>query len=375
MYTPCSGWRLNVVDSYRDTGSDLAVFRVLYASYVFVHKVPTAGWISDAPVAFFRPPIGLAAISVSFPPLWWVVSWNVMLVVSIVMLLFGYRTKVASIGVAVTLLVLNSWEYSIGKINHDILLVIAPAILAWSGWGNSLSLDAHRNQIRDERSAARMRALLALIVGYAMFTAGFSKAWTGWLDPEMKCTYSHLVRNYYTTGRSTMITEIALTVGGGAYWKLADWATVALEVAFLPAVVNRRWFCWVAALASVFHVGVLLMFGISFAANIIVYGAFVTYPGIVRCQRYGSVARKWAGSGAVYRQSVAFLMAICACVGLGMVWSGKPLTACLPVSVPQVVVCIGGVVGLTFICRSIAEILRSCRERMSRQGTLSEEGK
>ncbi len=210
--------------SYALKTGDLAIVRILYASFVLIQIVPVAAWLPLAPKAFFHPPLGPAALFTGTPPASVLLALNILLTLFLSLLLVGWRTGVASVGTGVTLLILNSWAYSLGKINHDIFLVLVPLVLAFSGWGRALSVDAQRRPAPESAEAeAWPVALLALLVGFAMFTAGWVKATTGWLDPEARATYGHLVQNYLFTGRETWAGAWALRIDSDWFWKPGDW--------------------------------------------------------------------------------------------------------------------------------------------------------
>ena len=183
----------------------------------------------------------------------------------------------------------------------------------------------------------------ALLVGFALFTSGWAKATTGWLNPDLKCTYGHLATNYLVTGRETWAAKLALPIQSAWFWKGADWATVALELAVLPAALRRRSFCLVLALVTVFHVGVMLLFDISFRVNVIAYGAFVRYADLPVMASLGArpLSRKVA--------LVAFVAA-CAC-GLTGTLLGRGLVG---TSLDEIIVGIGGLVGVVYLLRGCA---------------------
>jgi hypothetical protein len=103
---------------------------------------------------------------------------------------------------------------------------------------------------------------------------------SGWLDPTTDATYGHLARNYLFTGRETWAGGLALGIDSSWFWKPADWAAVALETGFLLAAIRRQWLCLWMALATLFHIGVLVLFAIPFSANVMAYGAFVGYTAL-----------------------------------------------------------------------------------------------
>src|SRR5262245_19503126 len=203
--------------------TDLAAYHILSCIYVLLTCLPSATWLRHAPPAFFSPPASLAALFTTFPSSSLLLGLNVLASLFLSMLLIGLYTRVASVGTTITLLLLNSWAYSLGNINHDILLVITPFVLAFSGWGNALSLDARGRgtPLPDTRKGSWSLTLLALLIGIAMFTTGWAKVSTGWLNPATLSTYGHFLNNYFATGRHTWIAEHALQMDSFWLWKLA----------------------------------------------------------------------------------------------------------------------------------------------------------
>lgn len=267
-----------IFEGYRTRSSDLAVYRILYSAYVLLVWLPMGLWLRHVPQAFFNPPVSLAALFTTFPPTFILSALNVLLALFVSMLLVGLLTRVASVGTCIVLLVIRSWEYSLGKINSDILLVITPLVLAFSCWGDVFSLDALRrstpapNTLRGSWNLT----LLALLIGIAMFTSGWAKVSTGWLDPMTQSTYGYFVY-YYVTGEPCWVADLALRIEFAWLWKLADWFTAALEIGFLFAAFHRRAMYIFMAIACLFHLSVWLLFDIVFTHNIITYGAFVRY--------------------------------------------------------------------------------------------------
>jgi hypothetical protein len=338
----------SLVESYALSARDLGIYRILYAAFVLLAVVPVAAWIPSAPRAFLNPPTGPAALFTNAPPSGVILGLNLLLTLFAALLLVGWRTSFASVGTGLTLLALDSWRYSLGKIDHDILLVVAPLVLGFVGWGRALSIDATRRSTADtsqggSQAEAWPVALFALLVGFALFTSGWAKATTGWLNPDLKCTYGHLATNYLVTGRETWAARLALPIQSAWVWKAADWATVALELVVLPAALRRRSFCLVLALVTVFHVGVMLLFDIPFRVNVIAYGAFVRFTDLPLLASLGvrPVSRKSA---------VVAFVAACAC-GLTGTVLGHGLVGS---SLDEVIVGIGGLVGIVYLLRTCA---------------------
>jgi hypothetical protein len=331
------------LESYALRAVDLATFRIFYASFVLVAVVPIASWWPVMPRAFFNPPIGPAALFTAPPPPSVLLGVNALLSLFAAMLLVGWRTSVASAGTGLTLLALDSWAYSLGYIVHDILLVVTPLVLAFSAWGRARSVDAARRPSpARERAEAWPIALLALLVGFAMFTAGWAKATTGWLDPKLRCTYGFLVCNNRGAGRETWAMEWALGVDSDWFWKIADWLTVALELAFLAAAIHRRSFCLILAMASLFHLRALLLLDIQFAHNLIAFGAFVRYTEF-------PLFRTPIKSSPFPRSKSAVAFAATCAVGFAGTLGGRTAAEVLHIPLPEVAVWAGAVGGVAYI--------------------------
>jgi predicted DCC family thiol-disulfide oxidoreductase YuxK len=252
-------------DTYSTNAESLAFCRILYAVFLLSTVLPAYLWISDYPDSFFSPPYGLTYFfTVGFPPRWFFVCLNLILIGAAMLLLFGRAVTAASLAAASALLVGDGWAYSFGKIDHDIFAIIAPLALVLAGWG--------RRRVR-----VWPLALLALMIGLGMMTAGWAKAMSGWLDPSSQAVRSHLLVNMITAGRPGVVPAAALRLGLPAAWEALDMSTVAIECAFLFAIVSRRAFVAVCALMCLFHFGVAVLFQITFTPNLVAYAAFVDW--------------------------------------------------------------------------------------------------
>jgi uncharacterized membrane protein YphA (DoxX/SURF4 family) len=334
-----------IFESYRTTLRDLAVFRILYALCVMLTCLPAAGWLERTPSAFFSPPPGLAALFSSLPPRAVLIGLNIPLALALQMLLLGFHTRAASAAVTVLLLVINSFGYSLGKIDHDILLVLTPLLLAFSGWGAAYSLDSLRRRA-DQTDAVRgswCLAMLALVIGIAMFTAGWVKLTTGWLDPNTHSTYGHLLINYAVTGRHTWLADQILGIESFWFWKTADWIVTFMELMFLVAIFRPKWMRSMLAVACLFHFGVWLLYDIVFMPNVVAYGAFVSYTSLPFVSTLTVFLRRRFQAA---WQSIVSL-AVCAMAGLIVtaLWTGKPMTVLSPLPIDRSVVVIGVVFG------------------------------
>jgi len=301
---------------YHVSDEQLGLIRVLYCVFVlFVIGVPSFTWIADNPQLLFDPPLLSAANLLSGWPSYatlWILSLS--LVILFLLLLFGLFVPTVSVLAGLLLIAGSNLRFSFGKIDHDILLVLPPLVMARSGWGNRYTLA--RTSTAPNRSGLCL-GVLSVVVGFAMFTAGFQKLTTGWLDPRTQASYGHLIQNFYGNARGVLLAPLALHVRSKWLWEGLDYSTVFFELFFIIAVM-RRWLfrAWIA-LAIVFHTGTLLVLDIGFAVNFSTYLAFVEWPLprklalslrtswlLAACVSLVVLAIWWLGSGPSQPQSV-----------------------------------------------------------------------
>jgi hypothetical protein len=234
--------------------------------------LPLLTHLSDRPKAAFRPPFGPIMLFDHLP------SRVVLLVlcyataVAAAFLLFGLWPATSSVVLATLVMIAFGLSNSFGKIDHGHLLFWAPAILAFSGWGNALAVGSRRTGEGVVRHWAVR--LLALVIGLSFLTAGYEKWRHGWLDFDTHATYGYLLGSYVINGQRGWLAPAAASMTWGPAWEVLDWATVILEVGLIFAALNWRIWRFGMVLATYFHLGVLLLFNIVFAGNVVVYGAF-----------------------------------------------------------------------------------------------------
>ena len=325
---PTDRW---VFDEYAPCLPGLAAVRVAWALVLIAFYLPVSRWATEMPPAFLDPPPGLPAAIVALfggalPPTWVVDALNVLLAGATVLVLVGHRTLLASFVAVGLLLVLRAIGYSFGKINHDLLFVMMPAFLAPAGWGGAMSLDAARRpelyRGDDDRGRGWFVALFAGVVAVMMFYAAWKKLRGGWLDLDRSAVWYHVFRNQIGREREPVASELALEMTPAWFWEAQDWATIALEGAFVIAVFRRRLFALVCATAVFFHVGVWATMSIFFAANLVAYATFADWrrhlgrPWVARLFAAGD---RLAGR---LRPGVAWAAALV--VGLGVTFVGNP---------------------------------------------------
>jgi hypothetical protein len=265
---------------YRTDPRSLGVYRILFGTYVLLQLLPDGLWLRNLPSPSFSPPVSVAALFVHYPPYWVLFLLNAATLFCVCALIIGWNTVLASLGVAVGYVLIESFAFADGKIDHSIFGALIPLTLAFSGWGAALSVDSRRGDSEARRFSANqpwLLATLAILIGFAVLAAGTAKVHGGWLRSDTLATRWNLIANYYIVGRKLPVAFWAMQHFPPWVWKALDVTTVLWETGFILTVPNRT-SCRVAcALGSFFHFGVWQLMGIPFHPNLVTYGAFVAW--------------------------------------------------------------------------------------------------
>lgn len=244
----------------------LSIYRVLFAGAVLL-MFPDFTWIRHFPDALYAPPPGPMRLFGGFPPTAALVALTAAVALCAACLLLGVKVRAASWLLTGCLAYGYGLSNSLGKIDHNLLLVLTPAVLALAGWA----------------PGARVRPwvlqLWAFTIGVAMLTAAIPKLMAGWLNPTSHAVRGLVSQQVYTYGQDTPSAVLASHLTAGWVWEPADWVTPLLEASIvILAVLGLRWFRAGLGLLALFHLGVLLTMTIAFAPSVVTYGAFVAWP-------------------------------------------------------------------------------------------------
>ena len=258
----------------------LASFRIVYFFFALSVRTPSSlAWASEYPDWLRTPPPGLPTL-IGVPPAYalLVIQWGSIAFAA--MGLVGYRTRAASWMFPTMMIVHRSVEFGFGKIDHDLLWLLVPLLLASSGWGDAFSVDAVRDR-SDQRDESLLRnsravALLYTFFAVAFFTAAAAKLRT-WPDPSFSAA-ADFVRYYQATEvNEPVLARVALQLPP-IVWEAIDYGTIVMESAplimlFVPRGARRIVFGLV-----LFHLGVLLAMGIDFSDYLILYVPLAAHP-------------------------------------------------------------------------------------------------
>ena len=275
-----------IYSEYRQPEGAMSLFRIVYSSFIiFIVGVPQFRWISDYPNYFYEPPkLSLAALFSGFPSFTFLLVIDILLVGLFVLLLFGFYTRVVSISIFLLLIIGHSFYYSFGKINHDTLLMTyVPLAMAFSNWGRHFSLDHQRlGSTRNSNERHWPILLLAILLGFGMFSAGVSKLVGGWLDPTVQTVKNFVITlHYYDNFPERFIQPYLIGYDNWLFWEAMDFTAVIFEIGFLLAVIKQKLFRIFIIIAITFHTINVLIFSISFVNNLALYLLFIDWDKIL----------------------------------------------------------------------------------------------
>ncbi len=272
-------------EEYRLSYEALALYRITFAVvYLLILGVPSFTWLSQVAEYFYAPQLfNIARLLASrIPNLGILLLIDLTILFTLVTVLFGWRTKIMSWLLASTLLVGYALRFSLGKIDHTIVLIAIPAIMSFSGWEQRFSLDSRRLNARLAPSPDGYAPfILALVLGFSMFTAGVPKLLGGWLLPDQSGVFHHFFSRYYFNDRKALLAPLLEEGVPFFVWKAMDYTAVLFEVLFLPAVLNKRIFQVFCVVAVAFHVINLLVLNITFNNNLLAYLLFIRWAAVV----------------------------------------------------------------------------------------------
>ncbi|MEX2601550.1 MAG: HTTM domain-containing protein [Balneolaceae bacterium] len=277
-----------IFGSFQVSSGGLGLYRIFVSLTILFFLVPSPGiygYLAGLPADFYSPAPGPMMLFDRFPPESILMFLHYLLLISLTSMLIGFQTRWSSLISGLLMFTLKGFIFSIGKINHDLLLSVVPILFAFSHWGGSFSVDSLRKRRTPLTSGTDYGwplVLLGLFIGFMMFTAGFPKILGGWLDPGSQAAQGHFLNQVYQKGRTDLLAVTALHWNHGLFWEALDYATILFETGFLVAIFRPRTTRLFISIAVLFHFSTMMIMNISFLFNFIAYAAFLDWPRVDR---------------------------------------------------------------------------------------------
>jgi len=332
---------------------DLGLYRIIYAVATLL-TVPDIQWVTKYPDAAIHAPLGPLLLISGFPSSAVLVALEVLRSFALALLAVGLWTRFVSVAVTVLLLATYGLTYTLGKIDHTILIVLAPLILSFAHWGRSVSIDALLSRRASASQPQWPLRFLALVVGLSFFAAAFMKFATGWLSPTTQAALGHILARYYSSDSMPWSVQwVPATTQFRLAWEVTDWLTVAMELAILFTVPWWRAFRIALAAAVLFHLGVLLATNIVFSFNVVVYGAFVSWAELCRPLGAAPIVKRAIDRFAAMQlnRGAALLVALFAFALSGVTWFVTSTIPAIGATCSVLIILAGTAVGVGYLLR------------------------
>ncbi|WP_234573099.1 hypothetical protein [Rhodohalobacter sp. 614A] len=289
-----------IFETYTVSAEGLGLYRIIASLFILFFLIPGMGfdhyqYLASLPADFYNPPPGPMMLFDGFPSFIIFQVLYGLALLSVFAMLVGYQTKWASISSGIFILVLQGLIYSIGKVNHEVLVPLGPILMAFTNWGNRFSIDSMKPpEIKTERPVESWPlVLLSIFIGFMMFTSGWPKILGGWLDPSTHAVKAHLFNQFFVHEREAYLAGYAIQINSQIFWEFLDWITIIFEIGFLISIRKSKWFRFFLVIAVLFHFSTKMLLNISFLPNFLAYAAFLNWDQIYKSNK--SIFQNWAG--------------------------------------------------------------------------------
>lgn len=288
------GWLFNF---FAQSSQGLSLYRIFYILFLlgFI-GLNTLTWLNQNPDYLYNPPpMSIANLFSEFPSPLLLQSVYFSSLIASIFVLFGFKARLFSLILAISLIVGKTFVYSFGRIHHDIFLYIIPFFMAFTGWGDYYSLDRRKKSVPPAQRLPRRKdgaitkntepknnswplAFIAISLGLGYFNSGLTKILGGYLDPNSSAVLHHAY--VYYIHRDTLVAPLFEL--NKYFWESLDYLVVISECLFLLAIFQRKLLTLFIGLAIFFHIGNTLLFDISFIGNLPGYILFLDWSAIAK---------------------------------------------------------------------------------------------
>lgn len=255
----------------------LGVVRVVLGVFLGFFYLPTFSWLANVPDAFFSPPpLSIAAFFNGFTGGVFLHILDIILVLSIMCLTLGIKSRWAGALYTLSFLIGSSFEFSLGAVSHVFLLPAVIFCLSFSNWGVHYALVPDKVY---KNIGGLGLPLVGILVAFAFFTAGILKLFV-WMDFDLGTTgfLNWFYSGYFNFGRSQLLTDWVFNFPA-LLLEIMDYAVIIFEISAIVFLLmgKRYWVIWLI-IACFFHLGTTLLLNIHFIQHVPIYMIFLLPP-------------------------------------------------------------------------------------------------
>lgn len=277
-------WR-KAEDASENDSKSLSLLRIIYGLFILFFATPDFIWIGTVPQSLFYPPFfSLGSFFNGFPNYYWLLLINTLLIICAICFLLGLKARYAGILFSLLLFIGNSFFYSFGKIGHSILFPVFILGLSFTNCGTHYALIPDRKVSRQRQR--RVLAILAVLLCFGMFTAGYEKA-LNWIDfnLEQGGFINWFYGGFFNLERRFLLAPYVLQVPA-QFFEVFDYFAVVFELSpFLALLAGKKWWRLWLFVACIFHLGNTLLLNIPFFSHAPVYLIFIPIASLTKTVR------------------------------------------------------------------------------------------
>jgi len=257
---------------------NLAIYRIFIGMFLLLFPFNFI-WIGELPSGLFMPGVlTLGKNFSSFPPSIFFQITTILIIISSVAILLGLKTRVFFILLSLLLIINYSFQFSLGKIDHNsILLISFFIVMSFTNSGAKMAILPDMKS----KSGNLAIAILALIIVFGFFTAGVPKA-INWIDFNLSESgiYAWYFDGYYGANRNRLFAHLFHYI---PIWfaEIMDYFTVVFELSGIIFLLKgRKWWIGYLFMLSTFHLFNTLFFNIDYINHLPVLGLWLLSPGM-----------------------------------------------------------------------------------------------
>ncbi len=272
--------------SHVDTQS-LAYFRIFIGLFMLAHYMPEWQWFGNAPQGFFLPrPFLVTNLFDGFLPEGFYLSLDLLNIILFCLVTLGIRTRLAFALLFIINLIGYSFEFSFGKIDHEVhLYLVILLTLSFTNMGTRSAFLKDRVLKPGFQKWALM--LLSIYIAFGFFTAGLPK-FLRWVDFDSSQIgiLEWFFKGYFNYDRHLLLADSVFKTPYIVF-EILDYLAPTMELlSFVFLLWSRRSWRIYLVILSAFHMGNMLLLNIEFALNITCYGIFLIAPFLSYINRY-----------------------------------------------------------------------------------------
>ena len=249
-------------------------YRRIFSLVALIMFIPDSLFLSELPDALFDPPRLSPFVFLSgYPGYWFLLILHLFIILGLLFIGLDRHIKLSGIVVTISFLILDGYRYSLGKVDHGILLPVTIFFFSLVNW---------KKHSKDSILPIPAETLIAVFIAFGMFTAGIQKAiiWIDF-DSTQNGFISWFFNGYFQMDRSHLLSGWIFNAPN-LLLELFDYTAVLFELSpFIILLTGNKklWKYWLIV-ACAFHTANLLFLNISFHFHLLIYLAYLIPIGL-----------------------------------------------------------------------------------------------